>query len=435
MSAINITFFCFQPIDIKITSINYLENTPSLNFAKNKGHPFGWINNFTQYNDAFKHKKIVCLNTPKLSTPPINSNDKTGQFDKYIKAIDAYLIITPTFSHVMLSLEIHLALPLNTIKNKHNDLNFYQQIRGMLVEDSTKTSEIRSWAKSIRQEAIEKTEQMLDITKGANSQARILPSTGNITCLAKTSDTEHKQLIQQLLEINTKAERLPGTVNKIDIQDGIFSFNGRFHTLVIKNNNENENYRYIPILYHMQFIWSQLRRLNSSLEDMSRFISNKQVKELKNHVDTANKLVNHSNYLKQIHESFKLSLERDNEDIYCKIQGRWNIENMLLNVCCYSDSLNTFIEKSYHRKNIAQQQKQNNSLLLIGVLQIIALISVWADYLQINTKPTIETTKHFLLSWRRLFELSIIELIHISLLPMGLLTVLLLMLSFKRHKN
>jgi len=168
---------------------------------------------------------------------------------------------------------------------------------------------------------------------------------------------------------------------------------------------------------------------------MSRFISNKQVKELKNHVDTANKLVNHSNYLKQIHESFKLSLERDNEDIYCKIQGRWNIENMLLNVCCYSDSLNTFIEKSYHRKNIAQQQKQNNSLLLIGVLQIIALISVWADYLQINTKPTIETTKHFLLSWRRLFELSIIELIHISLLPMGLLTVLLLMLSFKRHKN
>jgi len=438
MSNINITFFCFQPIDIKTAPTQYLENTTFID-QKSKGAPINWINDFDQFNDSFKHKKTIKLDTSAFKTYHQSTNLLTPEFDQYIREVDAYLIITPHFSHVMLTFEVHLNISLSSLENKHKNTNLYQQIRHMLVEDSDQASTIRPWAKTIRLEAIQQTKEIFQGSKQTSKLKpciSISPNSGNISCIADShhlSPTDHHQLTKLLLDINKQAERLRGKIKSINIQGGLISFNGRFHTLVIQN--EDDKNRYTPILYHMQFIWSQLRKLNSSLEMISRQISSGLIKDHKHNINIANKLVNHCAYLKQIHESFKLSLERDNEEIYCKIQGNWNIENMLINVCSYSGNLDRYIGKTYQRQSSRQQTRQNNSLLFIGILQIIALISVWADYIQINTQPTINSTHYFLLSWRRLDELSIIELIHISLFPIGLITVILLMLHFRSPED
>jgi len=438
MTHINITFFCFQPINITKPSLEELEEPVSTKKIHTAKHSVKWIDDFSQYNPNFEQKQTIKLSIPPFSTSYQNTSELTTGFDQYIKNIDAYLIITPYFSHFMLTFEVHLKIPLNDLGNKHNNGNLYQQVREMLVEDSGERSLIRPWAKAIRQEALKQTEAALQESKRnrKNSSAHILPSTGNMSCLAESSNLSNKlqcQLTEQLLTINQQAERLKGKINKLEAHKNTISFNGRFHTLIIQNNTDKS--RYIPILYHMQFMWSQLRKLNASLEMVNLRLSSGEAADHKSNIYIASKLVNNSGYLKQVHESFKLSLERDNEDVYCKIQSIWNIENMLSNICGYSDNLNNFIEKSYQRQNSIQQARQSKSLLFIGILQIIALISVWADYIQINTQSTIKSTNLLLLSLSQLNELSTIELIHIGLLPLGVSIVCLLLLSFRFTKR
>ena len=83
-------------------------------------------------------------------------------------------------------------------------------------------------------------------------------------------------------------------------------------------------------------------------------------------------------------ENFKLTIERDHELVFDKIEGAWNIEKSLGNARQYIVMFKDYIDRLYVKRQAASESRQNSILFVISCLQLVALLSVWSDYLSIT---------------------------------------------------
>jgi hypothetical protein len=83
-------------------------------------------------------------------------------------------------------------------------------------------------------------------------------------------------------------------------------------------------------------------------------------------------------------ENFKLTIEMDNGLILSQVESRWNIEKSLANAAQYIAIFKDYIDRLYAKPQAASASRQNSILFVIVCLQIIALLSVWTDFLSIT---------------------------------------------------
>ena len=289
----------------------------------------------------------------------------------------------------MLTIEITIDVPEKFIAELNQDdaPNLYLSIRELLVEDNAKTSTYQSnWSVGIKEQALRTTEQICQFMTGKklSEKTRIQNNTGNISCVI-TAYNKHGEFsyvpdsVQKFfVNTNKKAERLVTDYpsiklsNKIHNTTDLFDFNGRMHTLII--NNPADEYRYLPILFHMQFMWFYIKTISPyfSRKIVSIICNNSQKgkAELETHIYSIMKRIE---VLTIYNEQFKFSIEIDNERVYDRIKNRWSIEKTLKQLQKNAASFGAHISRDNQNMRDKSDQFKNTILAIISIIQILAL--------------------------------------------------------------
>lgn len=413
------TFYCFQPIEIKTEVFtNLLQSKISINFTKKHKGNFlpKWLDNFNMFNNVFN--SIINI---KIDSNIPSDILKDNLFEDFkvngklslsnnlnLDKTNFYLLFDFKAMYFILAYELNFKFDLD--KDKYffnlyeNNQDLYNTIRKMLVKEDN-NSLLTKWANKIQTTTISKIYTVLKDEININLDKKdivIQNNTGNITNIVdlSKSNLKNKELfIQKIIELNNHAERLKNSKTPIILDDSekikysdlysynLYHFNGRFHTIIL--NEVADLYRYIPIQFHMQYMWFYLKQINIVLEEQyNQIMDNDSFKNISFYTNTIDNLINKIELLVIHNEKFKLALEIDNEKIYSKIQVNWNIENMLLSSNRYINYFKDYLSRIYNKKTSIREQKQNKILLFISIFQFVALISVWTDYLSIIDKET-----------------------------------------------
>ena len=84
-----------------------------------------------------------------------------------------------------------------------------------------------------------------------------------------------------------------------------------------------------------------------------------------------------------LNEGFKRSIEFRNDQVYKEVDRAWHLSGSLAQLRNFAIFIGDYLQREYQRRSSRAEKKQSNALFLISVLQIIALTSVWADYLSL----------------------------------------------------
>jgi len=138
------------------------------------------------------------------------------------------------------------------------------------------------------------------------------------------------------------------------------------------------------IQFHMQYLWFYLSRLHEQVDRINRSF-----------IDAASgdgdhglhrslaPLVMKIEMLNINNERFKVAIETEAESIYRHVQARWNVEGALRGMGHSLSFLKQHLADLAEERRARLSRRLNGLLVFISALQILGLISVWADYLNI----------------------------------------------------
>lgn len=411
-NTLNLNFYCFQPIELSMSSLQELFNAKTSNLVvKNIGsntYTSKWLKEFANLNNVFYSILNVDLeNSVNIGTledelkASFKVNDKY-YLDRFLDKDNTkyYLLFDYRLMYFILVYEISLNIPIDALDIYDNGYckvksDLYNTVRNLLVKETDNTP-ISIWANEIRQDV---KKRILNILNDEfkltikESDINITNNSGNITNVVDMSGlgddfSMYEQLSNKLLILNNNAERLTNNIKPIVIEgitdkefEQFYNFNGRFHTVILYKSSDL--YRYIPIQFHMQYMWFYLKEINVMLEnEYNKLIVNADsIVKLEEHVYMIDNYISKVEILTMHNENFKLAIEVDNELIYQKIQQRWNIENKLNNSNKYISFFKDYLTRLYSKKTSKIEQRQNKILFIISIVQLITLISVWNDYI------------------------------------------------------
>lgn len=448
MKTYHLSFYDFQPIDLGIDLLLRLYqqgiNTDKLQdkFFATQQKPL-WMQKFDALNETFQPIYSILLETSvendfisqlKLSL----SQQHTDNFFQSASA-KAFLLFDPRFLSFMLTIEVTMNIREQSITelNQEDAPNLYLSIRELLVEDSAKTPTFKSnWSISIKEQAQYTTEQICQFITGKKLPGgiRIQNNTGNISCVLTAYNKQGEfsyvpDSVQRFfVNTNKKAERLATDYpsiklsNKIDNTTDLFDFNGRMHTLVI--NNPKDEFRYLPILFHMQFMWFYIKIISPyfSRKIVSIICNNSQKgkSDLEANIYSIMKRIE---VLTIYNEQFKFSIEIDNERIYDRIQNRWSIEKTLKQLQKNAASFGSHISRDNQNTRDKSDQFKNTILAIISIIQILALTSIWNDHLSLIDK-TASDSQPFYQPWINLINYNLLPSLFIISSIIGLIFLL-----------
>lgn len=105
-----------------------------------------------------------------------------------------------------------------------------------------------------------------------------------------------------------------------------------------------------------------------------------------------------------------------------KNEKRWSIANLLQSSKQYVSFFKDYLDRLFAQKNEIYQKKMNLILLVISFFQLLALVSVWNDYLATLNKNNLEVDNRFL----QFFNHSTESLLTFNLfIPVGLIVIML----------
>jgi len=249
----------------------------------------------------------------------LKEHDDFTAISSRILTADASLLYDDTLK--MFSLVFTVTL-LYDEKFLYEDDEFYNKIRKMLVlgEEHLYTETIHSVQQSALVAAKDFTEKLFQWDSD-KYQISILPDTGNITNLTlinNLEDSAKESVIKQLIRINSISERVKGGYNLVKLKSNkydYFSFNGRYHTIII--NSEDDEYRYISLQYFLQALWFFLSKQIVGIVNSQMRLNNLAIEEnFKHNIDL----------IQMYLSNFKMSIELDMY-LYEKFQEQWNLEN------------------------------------------------------------------------------------------------------------
>ena len=420
---IKFRMMCVQPMRLNqdvyskvISNINYIDVMDS--FVEKDGFGIQWLDNFKDKYRKFRSLKAIKLPSEMPSFDllvkdlALPSFLVGGQFSlsTFVDCASSRiaLLYDPRFFSFFIIYELHFTIPENelllllnvsTQNTKKDDM--YNRLRSLLVKEE-RHSVISRWGEQLRNSIEEYVKTFIVKIGQSNGTsflneklytgkiAHIGKNTGNITFFFHT-DCNNMKLKTALLNCNAGAEMIYREVTpQMDNQDVCYAFFGRFHTVI--SEDETYYFRYFPIQFHMQFIWFISGFYLEVLDNLNNEIVSRQNNEFfQTRLDEVDAYVNKIEFLFMYNENFKLTIERDNEYIFNKIEGNWNIEKSLKNARQYIVMFKDYIDRLYVKRQAASESRQNTILFVISCLQVIALLSVWADYLSITNTDSIPT--------------------------------------------
>jgi len=399
-----------------------------------------WLKEFKKLNSAYDNLKTLETLHFDLSNLTYYIKQKNPRLAEQICGAFSSLLYDTKFNNFVLVHEIQVEYKesLSKIFNQQYP-NIYDTVRNALVKENT-LSEKSQWSVEIEQKAISFIKEFCQKTFRLNiarQEISIKDNTGNITNVVLTTGHDStNNSTEFFLRENLNAERLKHNNKPIvayskktnanqTIQD-LYSFNGRFHTIVL--NASVDIHRYIPIQFHMQYLWFYLIKINKILDELNDDLNrSNQSTNMKEKVNLINILINKIEMLTMFNETFKFAIEIDKENIYQKIESRWNIEAQLEQSNKYISFFKDYLVRLHETKSAEIDNKRNIILFIITTLQFLALISIWNDYLSLLQHEGLHKTNRLLIS---IFNTDTSLKEFHSFLPISLIALLGLLIGY-----
>jgi len=434
-----------QPIDINselyIDLLTKKVAFPKLKSISNKNYSFNWMKKYNSIYDPYTDLYEWDISTTELDLkkdlfrdgPSLNMNKDTLQLSEYLTANTAKLYFDPRFVYFVLVYQIDFEIPSDILVKfldyeatqnnlQYNDL--YNTIRKAIVREQP-NSKISSWGKAIQDNTQLKIKDILEYlykVKINLNNINILSNSCNISNFVMLPEnTQQRALIKKLISLNIYAERLTSEIKIEPLYNETvyFSFNGRFHTIILKNGQDA--YRFQPLQFHIQYMWFLVERYNKIMNDINKqLMQTDSLKKLQEYSKLIHTMINKIELLSLHDMNFKHSIEVD-IDIYEKNEKRWSISKLLEGSKQYVSFFKDYLDRLFSQKNALYQKKMNFILLGISFLQLLALVSVWNDYLATLNKNNLDVDSRLLY----LFGSTTDNLLTFNLfVPLGLIMII-----------
>ncbi len=404
MRSVKLTFLGVQPIYIKsdlyleliLKKIN-LQKLRELSIPNSSIWLDRFIHNYEVYKDLYE------IQLPEIeadlkkdfyrSFHPLNKRNKTLKLSKYLSDSKAALYFDPRFVYFILIYHIDFEIPVDVLESfldykpqedNEDNKDFYNVVRDTFVRDSKK-HKMGSWGIEVQDKALETARQTLNMiysTEVFIGDLSILVSSCNISnfVLAK-EHINNKKFVKKLIDLNIFAEKLTSnsTIKPLYNEMVYFSFHGRFHTIIVKNDSDFN--RFQPLQFHIQYMWFLLERYNEIMSRINRtLLETDSEKRIGKYVSVIHTMINKIEFLRLHDMNFKHAIEVD-IDIYEQNETKWSIAKLLDGLRGYVTYFKDYMERLYNRKNTVFQKRLNFILIAISFMQLLALVSVWNDYL------------------------------------------------------
>ncbi len=415
MSDIDVSFFCVQPIHIHsdIHTKILLKKMPFKEFERyclksSDIDPNSWHQKYNNLYDTYRELKEINLEkipAKKLKEDlgkdfnfTINNKKESLSLAKFLDNNTTYtLFFDPRFSYFILVYEICFRFPRHKLsefldynnRESYNNRDLYNTIRNLIVKENN-SSTLSSWGQNINSSVISKVSDIISSTyklKLSPHDISIQHNSCNISCFIFDNKENDQELITEFNDLNMYAERLTTNETIRSLYDGTvnFSFNGRFHTIYLKN--KQDQCRFQPLQFHIQFMWFLIERYNKLMNQMNlELMQNDSMANLKKYSDIIHIIINKIEFLSLHDSNFKHSIEIDYQKIYIKNEQKWSLMESLASSKQYVVFFKDYLDRLFHQNNESFQKRQNYILLFISVLQLVALLSVWGDYLSLLNK-------------------------------------------------
>lgn len=446
MSIVKFSFMGVQPIDISssiytdllIKKISFA-NLGDIHLKGNRS--FQWMEKYNSiydtYNDLYEWDIIEeNLDLQKdffRDGTSLNMNNQTLHLSEYLVDNKAKLYFDPRFVYFILVYEINFEIPLKELVNfldydpTQNNIGYkdlYNIVRKTIVKEKN-NSHLSAWGKSIHEKTKEKVKEILQHLykiKLDDTSVNIVHNSCNISNIVMLPKIYDESLVEKLISLNIYAERLTSEVKIEPLYNKTvyYSFNGRFHTIILKN--EQDIHRFQPLQFHIQYMWFLVERYNKIMNLINKSLMQiDSLKELQKHSNLIHMMINKIELLSLHDMNFKHSIEVD-IDIYEKNEKRWSISNLLNSSKQYVSFFKDYLDRLFAQKNDAYQKKMNLILLVISFFQLLALVSVWNDYLATLNKNNLDIDMRLMY----FFGNSTSSLLTFNLfVPLGLIAIML----------
>lgn len=446
MSNIKFSFMGVQPInlssqlymDLLIQKISFVQ----LDKIREKESSFEWMKKYNSIYDVYEDLYAWDISQTTLElkkdlfrgAPSLNTKKDTLQLSEYLSFSKATLYFDPRFVYFVLVYQIDFEIPsdvllafldYNPTQNNIEYTDLYNTVRNTIVKEQS-YSKISAWGEAIQNNVQLKIKDILEslykmkIDSGNISIPVNSCNISNFVMLPKMSQEE--ELVKKLISLNIFAERLTSeiTIEPLYNDTVYFSFNGRFHTIILKN--EQDIYRFQPLQFHIQYMWFLVERYNKIMNEINKYLmQTDSLKKLQEYSHLIHTMINKIELLSLHDMNFKHSIEVDIE-IYEKNEKRWSISKLLQSSKQYVSFFKDYLDRLFSQKNALYQKKMNFILLGISFLQLLALVSVWNDYLSTLNKNNLSVDSRLL----SLFGNSTDSLLTFNLfVPLGFITVIL----------
>lgn len=415
MNNIDVSFLCVQPIHIENSL--YIQMLKKKNSFRQqevvKKQTVLWLQKYNKFNDAYRTLQEVDLDdmtTDYLKRDleneryfPLNNKEDNINLASYLNSENTtYRLYYDTrFLYFVLVYDIHFLFPKKIlsnfldyegIHNNEENKDFYNIIRNLVTKEVA-SSVLGLWGLYIQTDVIQKIQKYINTNlkiKTLDKDIVIRDNTCNISCFVYDKNFESDKLVQKFSELNTYAERVTSSVEMKPFYENkvFYSFNGRFHTIYVKN--EQDKYRFQPLQFHIQYMWFLLERYNKLMNEINLELMQKDsLKALQEYAKIIHTMINKIELLSLHDNNFKHTIEIDYKTIYRENEQRWSILELLASSRQYINFFKDYLDRLFSQKNELFQKKQNYILLFISLIQLVALISVWTDYLSLLDKKNL----------------------------------------------
>jgi hypothetical protein len=216
--------------------------------------------------------------------PSLNMEKDTLNLSKYLSSNSAKLYFDPRFVYFILVYQIDFEIPSNVLvefldydstQNNTEYKDLYNTVRKAIVREEPQ-GKISTWGQAIQDNAQLKIKEILEHLykiKIDSNDITIVVNSCNITnFIMLSSISQQKELVNKLISLNIYAERLTSEIKIEPLYNGTvyFSFNGRFHTVIFKN--EQDIYRFQPLQFHIQYMWFLVERYNKIMNKINKYL-------------------------------------------------------------------------------------------------------------------------------------------------------------------
>lgn len=414
-NSVALNFFCVQPLRLSdnlfISLLSANLNAQKLEIYSKNTDP-KWITKFNK-EQLYRHFCVILYRQGEQANAGLLATESTDKLKindiSLAEAFDVskccfYTLYDTRLRFFVIVYEIQLFFTIDTLNNitahQKDKSDLYNIIRKLLVKEE-ENSPLSKWCEYARENVLKTTTKFIQDVysiKTERDKIHIDDNTGNITTVAiipsEIDRQEFNKINKKLISLNQIADSRvvvndePILLNRYtrqpddDIYDyDLYYFGSRFHT--ITTSLDNCKYRFIPIQFHIQYMWFYLRKINNTIDikyNETRELTHSRQLEANTHL--MDELIFIIETLKIHNERFKLVIEKDNR-LYTSVEKKWNIESLLSCSTTYISFFKDYLSRLHNARTTATVRRQNKILFVISLLQFIALISVWADYINL----------------------------------------------------